>query len=1393
MPTHSPVLLLILAVLLPPRALAQVPVVEPGFPNAHSCTPGQLLFRQVGLGRVANIAYHNGAIYSSNVGGGSRREWRFSDPADPGSLGIFQSSGLPLFHDQGTHSHTKVGAWLFSAWGGEIRRDSPGVNVFEDHPESLLWLDQPAPDGGGLHRIYWPWALPFNWIQYGSNPGRARLWRHDRLLAEWEALAVDGIAGNGILMGNLLLMVSDASMLGVVAYDLSPTFDTPPGPPRVLDKLTGSFGAYIGAIWENYLVLAGGDPRHIVYVVDYSDPTDLRLVETLDLSGTPALDAGTNVPYVQTQDEFVFTRRHKIDMETLTPVLELDEVGANRPPESVAGELDVSQYTLPLGNLLVSGSYSFAGRDGVGVWCHQAGPDRRAPYVGYHVPRPGQTGYPAGAPVSLVIAETLESYTIINGETIVLRPVGGDAVDAWISFAHDGVLTLTPKQDLQPDTTYELVVPPGGIKDAAGNGIEGLSFTFATGSALSGGNGAPSIDSFDVAPAPATPGETVTIVAAASDPDSDPVEYRFNFGDGTPTTSWTDDNHHVHEYAGSGHFEVKVQVRDLKPDGTTAVTTDTRILAVAAPPTGPVPTHSSSIAIDAGRRTVWVVNPDHGTVARLDADSGALLGETAFPGAGPDPRPVSVAVAPDGRAWVALAGADRIAVLAPEGGVLDHLETGYGSAPQAVAVSRTGDRVFATLAGRGPSDAGNGVLLRIDPVDGSPVAQVELGPDPGAIALTGDGSRAFVARFVSGKDFGEIWDVDADTMGLTRTLEVWRDRGRSGLDAGGSDGPGVPNYIASVVLDPHGEWLWYTAVKADTNRGEFFDLGQGTNLPMTHDSTVRAVIGRFDLFHASGEPREPGRDEAGAGRGRVDIDNSESPSALVFSPRGDYAFATLQGNDALAAFDALEIRAGGGRTSLWRTATGAAPRGAAFDPAAESIWVHDFTGRSATRLRVGGFLGLGTLELEPATHPSAAGEPLAPDVLAGKRLFFTAGSDPFGFNEMSFEGYISCASCHIDGSHDGRTWDFTQRGEGLRNTTDLRGRAGMVHGNVHWSGNFDEVQDFVLDIVGEFGGLGFLPGGEVPNPPLGAPNAGRSPELDHLAAYVASLGRDKLPKSPYRLADGRMSAAALRGRDRFAALGCRDCHDPLSDYTDSINGPALHDVGTLRDSSGARLGQALTGIDTPTLLGLWDTAPYFHDGSAVTLRDVFSVAGGSILQAEDGTLSGAAVPGFSTINQDSTFHGRMVAFSTVGGSVTWTGADGGSGGPGAVELRYTAGDDDTFALIVNGTVVDTRGVEAERTRLEWRRLRFGNVPLNAGPTNTIRVRLETGDWPDPALDHITVSTADDLQQATPHRAALTLSPAGLDDLLAYLRQLDGRDAFGVPAPRGLIFRDGMED
>lgn len=1365
-----------------------VPPVPAAFDNTSSHNPGQLLYRQVGLGRVTNIIYHNGSIYTNVVTGADRRVFQWSDPSDIASLtqvlANADGDSIPLYNDHGNHAHTKVGDYIGGTFDMRIRRVSPGVNAFDQrHPD---WIGTP-----GDHQLYWPWSLPFNWLQYSSEEnGDSFIRRFDDELYAWNSLAEHGVTGNYILMGNLLLVTSDESLLGILAYDLSPTFQDPPQAPILLDKLSGPVGAYIAVPWQNYLVLARRD-TDTVDVVDWSDPTDLRFVASIDVSGDSDLNAGTNVPYTQCQDEFIFARRHKINMETLQPVLELDEVGDNRPSGSVSGPLGTSQYMMPLGPYLVTGAYSSSGRDGIGVWAHQAGPDVRAPAVGYHIPRDGQTNYPTRAPISLLIHETLESYTIINGETIILRPIGGSAIPCYASFAHDDVLTLTPMDPLADGTTYEVVIPAGGIKDACGNGIEPYSFTFSTGSGVSGGNLSPVIDSFTATPSPTAPNTPIAIAASASDPESDPLEYRFSFNDGTAPTAWSSTSTTSHTFTEPGHYDIKVQVRDTKPSGANSVVTAIITATIASPPTGPFPTHSSQLALAAGNRRIYAVNPDNDSVSVVDADSlarvaefdlGALIQTSSI-----DPR--SIALAASGQLWVTCRDADGIAVLDSNGSLVEFLATGYGSAPVGIAVTPGGSELLVTLEGRGATDSGNGQMLRLNAVTRTEVDRLELGPMPRAIAITGNGERALVTRFISPENYGEVWDIDlTSSLSLTRTIVLRRDRGNRGFDTS-SDGKGVPNYLASIVITPDNQFAWFAAKKDQTQRGLFFDLDTGTNQALTPDHTVRAMVGVIDLS----TNREPNVNTFNPeDSSRLDIDNSESPVAIAFSPLADYAFIALQGNNEVAVYDMLALGAGTTKTTTWRIPAGAAPQGLLVDPATSRLLIKNFLSRDLATHDLSSFFASGDRSLQPATTGLVSAEKLSASALAGKRTFYHAS------DAMSLETYISCASCHVDGMHDGHTYDFTQRGEGLRNTTDLRGRGGTDHGPVHWSGNFDESQDFQLDIVNHFGGTGFLHG-EPAFPSLETPNAGRTTELDELAAYLASLKNDSVPKSPYRHADGTMTTDALLGATLFHQEDCHTCHPPTS-YTDSTLN-LFHNVGTHRTGSGTRLDQPLTGIDTPTLLGAWSGAPYFHDGQAETLPDVFVVAGGTVYQAESATHSpNISIPGFIAINQDSSVHGEMVQFQAAGASVTFTNVDGGSGGTGAVELRYAAGRTGSYQVSVNGTSVATGSFTNDLTALEWKRARFENIPLTAGTTNTIVIEALDQRFD---LDDMTVSTADDLALAAPHRRVLALTATEQAQLLAYVRQLDGRDAAGVLlnsppiaaatySPKMITFGDGYE-
>ena len=85
--------------------------------------------------------------------------------------------------------------------------------------------------------------------------------------------------------------------------------------------------------------------------------------------------------------------------------------------------------------------------------------------------------------------------------------------------------------------------------------------------------------------------------------------------------------------------------------------------------------------------------------------------------------------------------------------------------------------------------------------------------------------------------------------------------------------------------------------------------------------------------------------------------------------------------------------------------------------------------------------------------------------------------------------------------------------------------------------------------------------------------------------------------SPY-LKNGKISPAAKRGKRIFddPRVACASCH-PHGLFTDL----SPHDVGTR-----GKFDAPTDRFDTPTLIEVWRTAPYLHDGSAASMREVFS-------------------------------------------------------------------------------------------------------------------------------------------------------------------------------------------
>jgi len=230
--------------------------------------------------------------------------------------------------------------------------------------------------------------------------------------------------------------------------------------------------------------------------------------------------------------------------------------------------------------------------------------------------------------------------------------------------------------------------------------------------------------------------------------------------------------------------------------------------------------------------------------------------------------------------------------------------------------------------------------------------------------------------------------------------------------------------------------------------------------------------------------------------------------------------------------------------------------------------------------------------LNPVAVIPVCENPLGKEILRGKILFYSA------LQPMVGQRWISCSSCHPDGDPDGRTW---HNPEGLRNTQSLAGMA-WTH-PIHWSADRDEVQDFEHTIRGPLmQGRGLIRG--KVHPSLETPNSGLSHDLDAMAAYSNS---HNFTLSPF--SKGGLNKSARRGRGLFFSkeTGCAKCHTgPLFSDSQPVDDPKKilrHDVGTGKDDPTEKMGPA---FDTPTLLGVYRTAPYLHHGKAETLKAVFT-------------------------------------------------------------------------------------------------------------------------------------------------------------------------------------------
>jgi len=213
---------------------------------------------------------------------------------------------------------------------------------------------------------------------------------------------------------------------------------------------------------------------------------------------------------------------------------------------------------------------------------------------------------------------------------------------------------------------------------------------------------------------------------------------------------------------------------------------------------------------------------------------------------------------------------------------------------------------------------------------------------------------------------------------------------------------------------------------------------------------------------------------------------------------------------------------------------------------------------------------LAVVDLEAPADAKPGVIPLGPEPELSVRR---RGELLFNDATICYQNWQSCASCHPDARTDGLNWDLMNDGpsnpkstksmilafetpptmaEGVRPDAKAAVRAGLDH--ILFANRPEE-------------------------------------EAAAIDAYLESL---RPVPSPY-LVDGRLSPTAERGKKLFEShdVGCGKCHPgPL--YTDR----KMHDVGTRSPF------EYTDRFDTPTLVEVWRTAPYLHDGRYKTVKDL---------------------------------------------------------------------------------------------------------------------------------------------------------------------------------------------
>ena len=573
------------------------------------------------------------------------------------------------------------------------------------------------------------------------------------------------------------------------------------------------------------------------------------------------------------------------------------------------------------------------------------------------------------------------------------------------------------------------------------------------------------------------------------------------------------------------------------------------LVLVAAPGFAlePVYLSPSAIVADKAGKTLYVAEHTANQVAVFDIAAGSV--KKVYSLLSP---PGGLSISPDGlHLYVTGASpAGKVYVIDLPSGEIEN-EIAVGHTPVSPVVSPDGKLLYVC-------NRFSNTVSVIDLAAGKEAAVIRVPREPVDAALSPDGKWLLVANLLpagpANVDYvaARVSIIDTGSRKLVRNVSL----------------PSGSTAVRSICLSPDGRHAYAVHIRAHFQLVTI-QLDQGwmnTNVLSVIDVVKQDVVKTVVL------------DEIDLG--------AANPWDIVCTGNGQYLVVAHAGTHEISVIDRASLHArlekipAAGmrpeRLSGWRTAltapdfsllrgirrrvklAGDGPRGLAI--VGTTVYAAEYFSDSIGVAEVGP-------EATGSVRSLALGENRPMTIERRGEMFFHDAS-------RSFQHWQSCSTCHpSEGRPDGLNWDLLNDGVGNpKNVKSLllahRTPPAMITG----------IRDRAETAVRA--GFKYV---------LFAPR----PEADArtVDAYLKSL---QPVASPY-LVNGKLSAAAGRGRQVFHKARCHYCH-PAPLHT----GLAKADVGTGTGSD------AHGEFDTPTLIEIWRTAPYLHDGRAKTIREVLT-------------------------------------------------------------------------------------------------------------------------------------------------------------------------------------------